>query len=329
MQPIHIVGGGLAGTEAAWQAARRGVPAVLYEMRPARPTPAHRPAGSPNWFAATRSRASRPPPRRGSSSRNCAAWIRCCCARPPRPAFPAAMRSRWTATRSPMRSSAPSPESRAIELRREEVASIPGGGIVVIASGPLTSPALAAEIAHLTGTQRLYFYDAISPIVEAETRRHVGGLLGLALRQVHRWHRRLPELPVRPRTVRALRGRSARGPGGAGAHRGRLDAVLRGLPAHRGTGAPRPRHAALRPHEARGTHRSAHRTPALCRGATPPGKPARPELQPCGLSEPPEVRRPGAHLAHDPRPGTRGVPALRPDPPQHLYRCAVAAHAGA
>ena len=42
MQPIHIVGGGLAGTEAAWQVARRGVPAVLHEMRPARPTPAHR-----------------------------------------------------------------------------------------------------------------------------------------------------------------------------------------------------------------------------------------------------------------------------------------------
>jgi methylenetetrahydrofolate--tRNA-(uracil-5-)-methyltransferase len=56
-----------------------------------------------------------------------------------------------------------------IEVRREEVVSIPGGGIAVIASGPLTSPALAEEIARLTGAQRLYFYDAISPIVDAET----------------------------------------------------------------------------------------------------------------------------------------------------------------
>jgi len=56
-----------------------------------------------------------------------------------------------------------------IEVRREEVSAVPEDGIVVISSGPLTSPALAAQIARLTGTGRLYFYDAISPIVDAET----------------------------------------------------------------------------------------------------------------------------------------------------------------
>jgi methylenetetrahydrofolate--tRNA-(uracil-5-)-methyltransferase len=56
-----------------------------------------------------------------------------------------------------------------IELRREEITAIPGEGIVIVATGPLTSPALAAEIARLTGSERLYFYDSISPIVDAET----------------------------------------------------------------------------------------------------------------------------------------------------------------
>jgi methylenetetrahydrofolate--tRNA-(uracil-5-)-methyltransferase len=56
-----------------------------------------------------------------------------------------------------------------IELRREEVTAVPDEGIVIVATGPLTSPALAAEIARLTGSARLYFYDSISPIVDAET----------------------------------------------------------------------------------------------------------------------------------------------------------------
>jgi methylenetetrahydrofolate--tRNA-(uracil-5-)-methyltransferase len=57
----------------------------------------------------------------------------------------------------------------AIELRREELARIPEDGIVIIATGPLTSESLAAEIARLTGSERLFFYDSISPIVDAET----------------------------------------------------------------------------------------------------------------------------------------------------------------
>ena len=103
-------------------------------------------------------------------------------------------------------------------------------------------------------------------------------------------------------------------------------AVFRGLPAHRRTGAPRARYAALRSHEADGAERSAHREAALGRGAASPGESARPELQPGGLSESLEVRRAGAHPAHDSRAGARGVPALRADPSQHLYQRAGAAH---
>ncbi len=79
--------------------------------------------------------------------------------------------------------------------------------------------------------------------------------------------------------------------------------VFRSLPAHRGAGAARPRHAALRPHEAHGPDRSAHRPAALGRGAASPGEPARRQLQPGGLPEPPEVRRAGAHPAPDSGPG--------------------------
>src|SRR5262249_17528627 len=56
-----------------------------------------------------------------------------------------------------------------IDLRREEMTSVPADGIVVVATGPLTSAALAADIARLTGSERLFFYDSISPIVDAES----------------------------------------------------------------------------------------------------------------------------------------------------------------
>ena len=83
-----------------------------------------------------------------------------------------------------------------IELRRDEVTALTDDAIWIVASGPLTSGPLADEIARLTGSGRLYFYDSISPIVDADTRRHQHRVLGVALRQIHRWHRRLPQLPA-------------------------------------------------------------------------------------------------------------------------------------
>src|SRR5690349_4071712 len=56
-----------------------------------------------------------------------------------------------------------------IELRRDEVTAIPAEGIVIVATGPLTSDSMAADVARLTGSDRLFFYDSISPIVDAET----------------------------------------------------------------------------------------------------------------------------------------------------------------
>jgi methylenetetrahydrofolate--tRNA-(uracil-5-)-methyltransferase len=169
LQPIHIIGGGLAGSEAAWQAARRGVPVVLYEMRPARPTPAHR-TGRLAELVCSNSLKSESPStapwllkeelrRLDSLLMRAAALARV-------PGGHALTVDRDAFADEVERAIAGEP---LVELRREEVACLPAGGIAVIASGPLTSPALADEIARLTGAQRLYFYDAISPIVDAET----------------------------------------------------------------------------------------------------------------------------------------------------------------
>ncbi len=72
MKPVHVVGGGLAGSEAAWQIAQAGVPVVLHEMRPVRATAAHKTDGSPNWSAPTRSA-----PTTASTTRSACCTRRC------------------------------------------------------------------------------------------------------------------------------------------------------------------------------------------------------------------------------------------------------------
>jgi methylenetetrahydrofolate--tRNA-(uracil-5-)-methyltransferase len=167
-QPIHIIGGGLAGCEAAWQVARRGLPAILYEMRPARATPAHQTdrlaelvcsnslkseqESTAPWLLKEELR------RLDSLLLRAAETVRV-------PGGHALTVDREAFTREVTGAIEAEP---LIELRREEVATVPDA-IAIIATGPLTSDALASEIARLTGSERLYFYDAISPIVDAET----------------------------------------------------------------------------------------------------------------------------------------------------------------
>jgi methylenetetrahydrofolate--tRNA-(uracil-5-)-methyltransferase len=168
IHPIHIVGGGLAGCEAAWQAARAGCRVILYEMRPGRPTPAHRTdrlaelvcsnslkteqEGSAPWLLKQELR------RLGSLLLDIAAETRV-------PGGHALTVDREVFAERVTAAIASEP---AIEVRREEVTAVPDG-IVVIATGPLTSDALAQGIARLTGSDELFFYDAISPIVEADS----------------------------------------------------------------------------------------------------------------------------------------------------------------
>ncbi|SPE41760.1 Methylenetetrahydrofolate--tRNA-(uracil-5-)-methyltransferase TrmFO [Candidatus Sulfopaludibacter sp. SbA3] len=168
-EPIHIVGGGLAGSEAAWQIARRGHPAVLHEMRPARRTPAHQTGRLAELVCSNSLK---------SESLSTAPWLLkeelrrldsllLTCAQKARvPAGHALTVDREIFSEAVTQAIAADP---LIEVRREEVTALPADGIVIIATGPLTSDALAEEIARLTGSGRLYFYDSISPIVDAET----------------------------------------------------------------------------------------------------------------------------------------------------------------
>src|SRR5580692_2901218 len=166
---IHIIGGGLAGSEAAWQIAEAGLTAVLHEMRPVRPTAAHQTdrlaelvcsnslkseqEDSAPWLLKQELR------RLGSLVLQAAATARV-------PGGHALTVDRDVFSQEVTRAVAAHPR---IEIRREEVREIPGSGIAIIATGPLTSDALADEIARITGSGRLFFYDSISPIVEAES----------------------------------------------------------------------------------------------------------------------------------------------------------------
>jgi len=169
VSPIHIIGGGLAGTEAAWQAARRGLQVTLYEMRPVRTTPAHRTIGLAELVCSNSLKSeqeSTAPWLLKEELRRMGSMLLACAQKARVPGGHALTVDRGIFSAEVTRAIESEP---LIDLRREEVTTIPDDGIVIIATGPLTSEPLAAEIAKLTGSGRLYFYDSISPIVDAET----------------------------------------------------------------------------------------------------------------------------------------------------------------
>lgn len=169
---VTVIGGGLAGSEAAWQAAKRGVRVRLYEMRPTRPTPAHQSSDLAEIVCSNSLKSDEPGTapyllkeelRRGGSMLIEAAHNNSV----PAGTALAVDRERFAAEITRRIGAVPN-----IEIIREELTSIPETGIVIIATGPLTSPALSEDIARLTGSGHLYFYDAISPIVDSETIDH-------------------------------------------------------------------------------------------------------------------------------------------------------------
>src|SRR5713226_2555852 len=167
--PLHIIGGGLAGSEAAWQIARAGLRAVLHEMRPVRQTPAHQTDRLAELVCSNSLKSDQGPSAswllKEELRRLDSLLIRVADhARVPGGHALTVDREVFAAEVTRAIESEP-----LIELRREEVTGIPEEGITVIATGPLTSDALAAEIARLTGSDRLYFYDSISPIVDANS----------------------------------------------------------------------------------------------------------------------------------------------------------------
>ncbi len=167
---IHIIGGGLAGCEAAWQVAQAGLRAVVHEMRPVRSTEAHK---TPDLAELVCSNSLK------SESENSAAWllkeelrrmgsllIGEIAPKTRVPAGHALTVDRETFAAEVTRAMESHP---LIEVRREEVTSLDADWVTIVASGPLTSGTLANEIARMTGSERLFFYDSISPIVDAES----------------------------------------------------------------------------------------------------------------------------------------------------------------
>ena len=169
---IHIIGGGLAGAEAAWQAASRGVRVVVHEMRPIRPTAVHKTQHLAELVCSNSFRGDKldnavgllkeEMRRLGSLIMRTADTHRV-----PAGAALAVDRERFSIAVTEAIESHP-----LITVVREEITRVPGDTSwfpLVIATGPLTSDALSADIAALVGGDHLYFYDAISPIVSAET----------------------------------------------------------------------------------------------------------------------------------------------------------------
>jgi methylenetetrahydrofolate--tRNA-(uracil-5-)-methyltransferase len=167
--PLTIIGGGLAGVEAAWQAARRGVPVRLYEMKPVRFSPAHQ---SPNLGELVCSNSLRSDEvvsavgllkeemrRLGSLIMRAAAATRVPAGKAlavDREAFAAFLTQ--TLEAQPL-----------VAVIREEVTDLDPERLTVVAGGPLASEPLAAALARLTGSGHLHFYDAIAPIVTADS----------------------------------------------------------------------------------------------------------------------------------------------------------------
>src|SRR6266850_3614083 len=169
MNKVNVIGGGFAGVEAAWQAARAGAQVRLFEMRPVKGTPAHRTdklaeivcsnslksdeVGSAPYLLKEELR------RGGSLVMEAAAATRV-----PAGAALAVDRHKFAELITKRIESNPN-----IELVREEVTHIDDNEISIIATGPLSSDALTLEIMKLTGSDQLYFYDAIAPIVAADS----------------------------------------------------------------------------------------------------------------------------------------------------------------
>lgn len=169
MKPVVVIGGGLAGCEAAFQAAQAGASVTLFEMRPVKQTAAHK-TGDFGELVCSNSLK--------SEQVNSAPWLlKQECRRLDSLLLRAAEVARvpgghaLTVDRAVFSSEiAKAIEAHPhIEIERREITAIPGGAVVVIATGPLTSDALAAEIGGFTGSERLFFYDSISPIVAADS----------------------------------------------------------------------------------------------------------------------------------------------------------------
>jgi methylenetetrahydrofolate--tRNA-(uracil-5-)-methyltransferase len=171
-KPIHVIGGGLAGSEAAWQIARAGVPVVLHEMRPVRMTAAHQGSGLAELVCSNSFRSddweNNAVGLLHEEMRRCGSLIMQAGDKHKVPAGGALAVDRIAFSAEVEAAIEREP---LITIERAEVEGLPPADwdSVIIATGPLTSPALAAGIQQLTGQDSLAFFDAIAPIVHKES----------------------------------------------------------------------------------------------------------------------------------------------------------------
>jgi methylenetetrahydrofolate--tRNA-(uracil-5-)-methyltransferase len=171
-RPIHIIGAGLAGSEAAWQIARAGLPVVLHEMRPVRSTPVHHTDDFAELVCSNSFRADDPETSAigilHREMRQLDSLILAAADAHKVPAGGALAVDRRGFAQHVTAVLSASPQ---VTIARDELAGLPPAewDHVIIATGPLTSPALAKAIRGLTGEADLAFFDAIAPIVERET----------------------------------------------------------------------------------------------------------------------------------------------------------------
>ncbi|NTU60042.1 MAG: methylenetetrahydrofolate--tRNA-(uracil(54)-C(5))-methyltransferase (FADH(2)-oxidizing) TrmFO, partial [Deltaproteobacteria bacterium] len=168
-EAVDVVGGGLAGCEAAWQLARRGVKVRLFEMKPARFSPAHE---SPLLAELVCSNSLK-----STGLGQASGLLQEELGRLGSLLLPAAFASRVPAGQAlavdraafSRRVTEALEAEPLVEVVRAEVSEIPAAGHTIVATGPLTSDALAPALAALAGSEALYFYDAIAPIVEGDS----------------------------------------------------------------------------------------------------------------------------------------------------------------
>jgi len=170
---IHIIGGGLAGSEAAWQAAEHGADVTIHEMRPVRPTAVHQTDGLAELVCSNSFRADKVDNAVGlikEEMRRLGSLVMRCADATRVPAGAALAVDRHAFSRAVSEAVQGHPR---IRVSREEITSVPkpedGWSPVIIATGPLTSDALSKDIQAMVGEEHLSFYDAISPIVLAES----------------------------------------------------------------------------------------------------------------------------------------------------------------
>jgi len=172
MKPVHVIGGGLAGSEAAWQLARAGLPVLLHEMRPVRQTEAHLGPGLAELVCSNSFRSD--DAQRNAvgllheEMRQCGSLILRTADAHKVPAGGALAVDRVGFSEAVEAALEAEP---LVEVCREEIAGLPPAewDDVIVATGPLTSPALAEAIGALTGEDSLAFFDAIAPIVYRDT----------------------------------------------------------------------------------------------------------------------------------------------------------------